>query len=113
MLVLGLSAGGTLGLAGMASGQQYLSDVVWSALLTLALLHALYYWLLRLQDQDGTPAVPAGARCAPMPRRSVMIVLLIVAACARSPNVERLASKINWPLLSLPLPVLEVKADSR
>ena len=50
-LALELAVGFALGLGRMAAGAHFLSDVIWSALLSLGLAHVLYYHILRLAEQ--------------------------------------------------------------
>jgi lipid A 4'-phosphatase len=62
-LAAGLALGAALGLGRMAAGGHFLSDVVWSALLTFAAAHVLYYHGVRIpehEDEASGPARPSG-----------------------------------------------------
>jgi len=47
-LGMGLISGTLIGLARMAAGAHFLSDVIWSALISFAVAHLLYYHVLRI-----------------------------------------------------------------
>jgi lipid A 4'-phosphatase len=51
-LAIGLALGTVLGLGRMAAGGHFLSDVAWSALLTLGVAHALYHHVLRIPAHE-------------------------------------------------------------
>ncbi len=56
-LAVGLLTGTLLGIARMAAGAHFLSDVIWSALLVYAVAHVVYYYLLRIparEDSQGS-----------------------------------------------------------
>jgi len=58
-LVGGLALGTALGLGRMAAGGHFLSDVIWSALLTFAVAHVLYYDVLRIPRHEGSAGATA------------------------------------------------------
>jgi lipid A 4'-phosphatase len=108
-LVAGLAAGLALGVGRMAAGAHFLSDVLWSALLTYGVCHVLYYHVLRLGTADAadTPAVPgvfarrhhllalAGALCGV----SVLVALFVSAHGTQVRTVIPLAPLSQEPLL--------------
>ena len=61
-LVVGLITGSALGLGRMAAGGHFLSDVVWSALLTFGVTHLVYYDLLRIPRYERGQAPPVAIR---------------------------------------------------
>lgn len=62
-LALALVYGGALGLARMVVGAHFASDVVWSALLVIAVNVVVYYFILNLPGRAG-----AGSAAADPPR---------------------------------------------
>jgi hypothetical protein len=84
-LVFGLVIGLGIGLGGMAAGEHFLSDVLWSALLALGLAHILYYYILQIPQRGASVT-------ARLPGKGMMIVLLVLAMIARIPHDERLTN---------------------
>jgi len=64
-LATGIAAGAALGLGRMAAGAHFLSDIVWSALLTFTVAHLLYYHVLRIPQHLAQDAAAPGPRGAP------------------------------------------------
>jgi lipid A 4'-phosphatase len=65
-LALGIAAGLALGLGRMAAGAHFLSDVLWSALLTYGVCHVLSYHVLHLEREDGGAADAAAQPLQPL-----------------------------------------------
>jgi membrane-associated phospholipid phosphatase len=104
-IAAGAVAGSALGLGRMAAGGHFLSDVLWSALIALAIAHFLYYYILRV------PAAEARERGVALqpenPRSQVVLALLAVLGGASvllalfgAPHGTRIAAQI--PLASIP-----------
>ncbi|HEX3532181.1 MAG TPA: phosphatase PAP2 family protein [Thermoanaerobaculia bacterium] len=95
-LVAGLAAGFALGLGRMAAGGHFLSDVVWSALLALAVAHVLSIFVLRapVRELRITPALAAIAVIAALGGTGVLLALFA------APHGARLTASL--PLSSLP-----------
>jgi membrane-associated phospholipid phosphatase len=55
-LIAGLTLGTLLGLGRMATGAHFLSDAVWSALISLSIAHILYYYVLRIPAREDSRA---------------------------------------------------------
>jgi len=91
-LALGLGLGFTLGLAQMAAGSYFLSDVIWSALLAFGLAHVLYYRVLRRPAHESAAASGLDEPAAPLPSMRMMAALLILAAAVRSPHAQRFST---------------------
>ncbi|MBI4179267.1 phosphatase PAP2 family protein [bacterium] len=51
-LAMGIATGAAVGLGRMAAGGHFLSDVVWSAFLSLAVAHVLYSYVLRIPARE-------------------------------------------------------------
>jgi lipid A 4'-phosphatase len=98
-LALGLAGGFGLGIAYMAAGRYFLSDVLWSALLALGLAHAVYYCVLGLRSRAESLSNLDGPR-ARAPGMRMMAVLLIVAAFARWHQGGKFANCSEPPPLS-------------
>ncbi len=93
-LGLGLATGAALGVARMAAGGHFLSDVVWSALVAYAVAHALYYYVLRIPVREAraretraprarAPPLSGDAYGAPDRRRAQdgwQVALVVLAA---------------------------------
>jgi hypothetical protein len=69
-LAAGLITGTALGLGRMAAGGHFLSDVIWSALIALAVAHLLWHYVLRI------PARELAGTAVGSPVRSVGLVSL-------------------------------------
>ena len=87
----------------MAAGEHFLSDVAWSALLALGLAHVLYYYILRIPQQDA-------ALSASLPSKRMMALLVILAVIARLPHGERFTTLIKLSNLPRPPQALEITA---
>jgi len=85
-LAAGMAAGSGIGLARMAAGGHFLSDIVWSALLALGIAHALYHYVLRLPAHER--AIAAGAPATTLPP---LLQHALVAAAAAGGVVVLLA----------------------
>ena len=58
----GIALGLLLGIGRMAAGAHFLSDILWSALLAFAVLHILWYRLLRARPGERPPSLAAHSR---------------------------------------------------
>jgi membrane-associated PAP2 superfamily phosphatase len=67
-LALGLAVGTALGIGRMAAGGHFPSDIVWSAFISFAVAHWLYWYVLRIPEYEAGGAVPRAAA-----RRSVLL----------------------------------------
>jgi lipid A 4'-phosphatase len=52
MVVAGIAFGTVVGLARMAQGGHFATDVLWSAVIVLAIIAALYYLIFRISETD-------------------------------------------------------------
>ena len=117
-LALGLVLGSALGVARMAAGAHFLSDVAWSAILALSLAHILYHHILRLSAQE--PVIPSAALNRPVrpPGNRILTVLALSgAACVLiglfvTPHGKPFSTRVDLALLPQPPRVLEVTARS-
>ncbi len=79
-LVTGLVYGAAMGIARMAQGGHFATDVLWSGVLTLSLIAVLYYWVFRIPERFA--AERAGIRGPPglsFTAKSALILLVFVA----------------------------------
>ncbi len=114
-LAAGLLVGTALGVGRMAAGGHFLSDVVWSALLALAVAHALYYYVLRIPLREAHEPNVAAHVPGSAPHGVLSIVaafggIAVLLALFATPHGTELAAEI--PLSSfVPAPrVLDVRA---
>ncbi len=111
-LAVGVLTGAALGLGRMAAGGHFLSDVIWSALLTFAVAHVLYYHVLRVPQHEGQ-APTAALRGAPL-RWATLLALLgaiaVLGALLGAPHGGPLSQRFNLGSLSAPAQVLRVTA---
>lgn len=93
---LGIAAGTALGLARMAAGGHFLSDVVWSALLAFGVAHALYYYVLHIPARE---AQARGARAPPgrYPQRAADLWQITLVAVAGAGGVGVLLALFAFP----------------
>jgi lipid A 4'-phosphatase len=111
-LGLGLGLGFALGVAQMAAGGHFLSDVIWSALLALGLAHVLYYYVLRLPVHESARASGLDEPAARLPGLRMMAALLILAAAARSPHGQRFPAHVELSRMLPPPQGLEFTAPA-
>jgi lipid A 4'-phosphatase len=110
-LVLGTVMGLAVGLGSMVRGEHFLSGIIWSALLALAVCHVLYYYVLQLQEQDASLAPIKDHPRSRTPSRRAMLVLLILAAGAGFSHREQVLPQAKSPAMP-PLPqVVGIIAD--
>jgi membrane-associated PAP2 superfamily phosphatase len=117
-LALGLVLGSALGVARMAAGAHFLSDVVWSAILALSLAHILYHHILRLSARER--AIPSAALNRPVrpPGNRILTVLALSgAACVLialfvTPHGRPFSTRVDLALLPQAPRVLEITARS-
>jgi lipid A 4'-phosphatase len=117
-LTFGLALGFALGLARMAAGGHFLSDVIWSALLALGLAHALYYYILRIPSRQAAHRDVSDLR--PIRRPGTLMVTaasllgaaLVLIALFVTPHGQRIASRIDLSEFSPPPRVLAVSAQT-
>jgi membrane-associated PAP2 superfamily phosphatase len=116
-LATGLLMGTGLGIGRMAAGGHFLSDVAWSAVLAFAVVHALYYYVLRIPAHE---AAEVGAAVPePRPRAQSLQVLLatlggiaVLFALFVTPHGTQLATEIDLSSFAHPPRVLDVRADT-
>lgn len=119
----GLALGLLLGMGRMAAGAHFLSDIVWSALLAFAVLHVLWYYVLRVPaDAQGIPGSMTAASAPEVTgtasrywsRLSAVLALFAAAgvllALFVTPHGTELTARL--PLTHLSPRVLEVTADT-
>lgn len=116
-LAVGLIVGLALGLGRMAAGGHFLSDVLWAALIAYALAHLLYYYVLRIPQEQarasGGAAAPAGrAWQLGIAALAAVCGLLALLALIGAPNGRRLSSEIRLTALPQPPRLFEVRAAS-
>jgi membrane-associated PAP2 superfamily phosphatase len=114
-LGLGLVVGVALGAGRMAGGGHFFSDVIWSALLTWGVTHALYYYVLRIPAYEARRQGVLLTKTSPLRLKRVTTVLAVLGATGvlvalfLTPHGRRFATNVD--LASLPSPsVLEVTA---
>ena len=116
-LVAGISVGVALGLGRMAAGGHFLSDVLWAALIAYAIAHLLYYYVLRIPQEESRAA---GVAPAPV-SRSWQIGIAVLAAIGglmallallAAPNGRRIATEIRFASLPQSPYVFEVQAGT-
>ena len=103
-LVLGISGGTILGLGRMAAGGHFLSDVIWSGILVYAVVHALFYHVVRIPAHERYEEGEATSQpvLTPVMRRALAVfgVVGVLAVLLVTPHGARLAMDV--PLSSLP-----------
>jgi len=100
-----------VGLGSMVRGEYFLSGIICSALLALAVCHVLYYYVLQLQEQDASLAPIKDQPLSRTPSRRAMLVLLILAAGAGFSHREQVLPQAKSPAVP-PLPqVVGIIAD--
>jgi lipid A 4'-phosphatase len=111
-LTVGVLIGSALGLGRMAAGGHFLSDIVWSALLTFAVAHVLYCYVLRIPGYEGrasTAALPGGSL-----RWGTLLAALgavaVLGALLAAPHGGPLSQALNLDSLPAPARVLRVTA---
>lgn len=116
-LAAGIVVGLALGLGRMAAGGHFLSDVLWAALIAYAIAHLLYYYVLRIPQEE---AREAGAVPAPPSRHWQMGIaalatagaLMALLALLAAPNGRRIATEINLAALPQSPRIFEVRAGT-
>jgi membrane-associated PAP2 superfamily phosphatase len=116
-LIAGISVGVALGLGRMAAGGHFLSDVLWAALIAYAIAQLLYYYVLRIPEEESRAA---GVAPAPVSRSwqigiSVLAAiggLLALLALLAAPNGRRIATEIRFASLPQAPEVFEVQAGT-
>ncbi len=81
-LIFSLGLGMYIGLARMAQGGHFLSDVVWAGGLTYLTATILFYWVLKIPEHEAqSPKVPAEPKPVPSStkKRVLMTVAILVA----------------------------------
>ncbi|MBS0394074.1 MAG: phosphatase PAP2 family protein, partial [Proteobacteria bacterium] len=111
-LATGLVLGALLGVARIAAGGHYLSDVIWSALLAFAVLHVLHHHLLPLAA--GRRVRWRAGLAHRWLRPAVGVAALsgaggVLAALALAPHGRSLAERVALP--PAPPAVLDIDAD--
>lgn len=115
-LTLGLAVGLALGLGRMAAGGHFLSDVIWSAMLALGLAHALYYYILRIPQQQAAQRSASDIRPARRPGNRMLTMLsllgaaLVLIALFVTPHGGQFSTHVDLSMLSPAPRVLEVSA---
>jgi membrane-associated PAP2 superfamily phosphatase len=109
-LALGLALGALLGAGRMAAGAHFLSDVIWSALLALAVAHVLYHHVLRLAAPAASRPRAASVRMLPM--LAVAGAALVLVALFVTPHGGPFAARVDLSRLSPPPRVLRISAAS-
>ncbi len=112
-LAAGLTAGTALGLGRMAAGAHFLSDVVWSALLTFAVAHLLYYEVLRIpKSEEGTsPAARPGRALRWGTALAGLGAVAVLGALLAAPHGGALSQ--SFELASLPQPAQTFRVTAR
>jgi lipid A 4'-phosphatase len=111
-LAVGLVTGGALGLGRMAAGGHFLSDVLWSALLTFAVAHVLYYHVLCIPQHEGRES--AAAQSGRTLRWGTLLAALgaiaVLGALLAAPHGGPLSEMFDLDTLSAPAQVFKVTA---
>jgi lipid A 4'-phosphatase len=116
-LAAGGVAGVALGLGRMAAGGHFLSDVLWAALIAYAIAHLLYYYVLRIPQEE---ACASGAAPEPASRRTqigiavlvTLAALMALLALLAAPNGRRIATEISLSSLPQTPQEFEVRAGT-
>ncbi len=111
-LAAGVLTGCALGLGRMAAGGHFLSDVVWSALLTFAVAHVLYYHVLRVPQHEarGSAAALPGAPLRWGTLLAALGAIAVLGALLGAPHGGPLSQRVNLDSLSAPARVFRVTA---
>jgi lipid A 4'-phosphatase len=114
-LAAGLTMGTLLGVARMAAGGHFLSDVVWSALIPLGIAHALYHYVLRVPTHTAVAAGPVVAAPQSGWERAVLVLsalggVAVLLALFAMPHGTGLATTIDLDSFPRRPEVLEVTA---
>ena len=125
--IAGALAGLALGIGRMAAGGHFLSDVLWSALLALGMVHALYHYVLRipLAEKAGTAtalttpepvAAPGPAGAAIRERALLGLAVLgglgVLLTLLVAPHGTALESQLPYATLRPAPAVFEVTAST-
>lgn len=109
----GVALGAALGLGRMAAGAHFLSDVIWSALLTFAVAHVLYYDVLRIPRHEGraSATTPPGRRLTFGTALAALGAVAVLAALLVAPHGRALSQAFD--LDTLPTTARTFKVTAR